>query len=100
MPPTYDDFLNALGFLVRIEPEPDTYTHMEEYDAIMAPYAAQIDAAEATIRAYGHAIAPQGLAAMQSVLYGLLDTQRDPKAYAVIEATVNAQWHGCGDWRG
>lgn len=99
MNPTHDDFVKALQFLVEIEPDPESYTHMEEYDAILAPYSAKIDQAEATIRAYGNALAPQGLSAMQAVLYGLLETQHDPKANAVIEAAVNAHWDGCGDWQ-
>lgn len=99
---TYKDFISALDYLVAIEPEPepDTFVHMEEYDAMMAPHEAQMETAYATIQAYGELIAPHGLEHMQSVLYRILSDRTDPKAYAVIECTVNGRWNGLGEWRG
>src|SRR3546814_20994215 len=37
MSSTYTDFVNALDYLVSIEPDPESFVHMEEYDAIEPP---------------------------------------------------------------
>lgn len=96
---TYEDFKAALEFLVRIEPEPDTYEDMEEYDRMMAPYQAEIDRADATIRAYGESLVHLGLEHMESVLYKLLEQQTDPKALSIMRFKVRFRWNGLGEWQ-
>lgn len=100
MKPSYDEFKRALEYLVSIEPDPAEVGDEEAYDRYMEPFEPQIEKAHATIRAYGEQIAPQGLAHMQSVLYGLLNEQTDPMAESVIRSKVNWLWDGCGEWLG
>lgn len=97
---SHDQFVQALNYLVSIEPDPTAYQDMDEYDAMMTPYEPEIAKAHATIRGYGAQIAAQGLEHMQKVLYGILEQQTDPKAESLIRSNVNWLWDGCGDWLG
>ena len=97
---SHDHFVQALNYLVSIEPDPTAYRDMDEYDAMMTPYEQEIAKAHATIHSYGAQIAPQGLEHMQDVLYELLEQQTDPKAESLIRSNVNWLWDGCGQWLG
>lgn len=94
---TRDQFYAALDFLVSIEPEPDEID--TEYDAMMAPYKAEIAAATSIIRSYGEQIAHKGLEYMQDELQLALDQQATLLAISVITSSVNSAWNGCGEWQ-
>jgi|GEM_PF-4481572 len=97
MTPNFEDFKRALEYLVSIEPDPET---CDDYDEATAPFAQQIDQAHSTIRAYGEAIAPNGLGFMQEKLYELLNEQTSLMAESVMRCSVNMLWDGIGGWRG
>ncbi|AEC18834.1 hypothetical protein PT7_0294 [Pusillimonas sp. T7-7] len=97
MEPTYAQFIEALEFMVSIEPDPELDV---DYDGATAPYAKQIEQAEATIRAYGYVVAPGGLVKMRSFLSDLLYEQTTVKSESLIRSMVNRLWNGVGEWRG
>lgn len=97
MKPTYQQFIDALKFIVAIEPDPELDI---DYDEATAPYAKQIEQAEDVIQAYGRHIAPNGLDYMLVQLRKVLSEQTDLKSESIMRSCVNRLWHEIGDWRG
>lgn len=97
MTTTYEQFVQALEYLVSIEPDPELDI---DYDEAIAPYAEQVEQAYATIKAYGEILAPSGLSAMGSALSKVLHQQTDLKSESLMRSNVNALWHGIGQWQG
>lgn len=108
MKSTYAEFVNALQFLVQIEPDPEelAFQAMEAgiddvdlYDALQKPHEAAILNAHSAIRAYGEEIAHEGLEYMQGKLYDLVKEDWSPIRENVMVAVTNQLWDGLGEWR-
>ncbi len=96
------DVHKALAFLISIEPEPEDVGSMEEYEAAMERYSADIQSAMQTLRRFAEQIRPQTLEAMQAAYYGFTN---DPQyldrslTSAVVTSSLNQAWDGVGLWR-
>lgn len=108
MKSTYAEFVNALKFLVQIEPDPEELAFqaakegiddMDLYDALQKPHKAAILNAYSAIRAYGEEIAPEGLEYMQGKLYDLVKEDWSPIREGVMVSVTNRLWDGLGEWR-
>jgi hypothetical protein len=101
---TEDDVLDALGFLIIIEPELDdeTINDIDDYHAHLAPWNDDIDRAMATLRQFAVQRQPQSLPEMEAKFYEILDDERvdlRPKAISVALGSLSKAWHGVGLWR-
>jgi hypothetical protein len=95
------DIREALDFLVAVEPKRPPLTR-EEYQAAIAPYRTQIDAAMANLRRFAEEIEPLTLEQMQEKYYSFTNNRRylvTSIVSSVVTTSLNQAWDHVGPWR-
>lgn len=95
-----DDLLlhEALDFMISLEPDYESPTAMEDYQAAIAVKHIEVTNATAIMRKYGEQIRPLTLERMQEVFYLITNSVRY-RGDSVVRSSLNAAWDGIEGWR-
>ena len=99
---TLEKLLEALDFLVSLEPDPYTEEAEDGYNEMIDSNSESIRHAESVVRRFAKQVRPQTLKSLQEQFNSIIETPKyhsSEVAYCVVAATINKCWNEIAGWQ-